>query len=106
MTASDVSESSVSGAKHVVAFKNHMFYSGMSGTPQEVVFSEPFDEDGFNASDGAGSIKVDDTIVGLKVFRDMLGGSRVADAYAEDIARGQTRLEGFATAGLVHLALV
>jgi len=88
--ATDVSSSSVAGAKHVVVFKNHMFYSGMSSTPQEVVFSEPFDEDGFNAGDGAGSIKVDDTIVGLKVFRDSLfifcenrifklGGSSLSD---------------------------
>ena len=43
-----------------------MFYSGMSSTPQEVVFSQPFDEDAFNSGSGAGSIKVDDTIVGLK----------------------------------------
>jgi len=49
-----------------------MFYAGKSSTPQEVVFSEPFDEDDFDAADGAGSIKVDDTIVGLKVFRDSL----------------------------------
>ena len=52
LSASDVSDSSVSGAKHVVAFKNHMFYSGMSSTPQEVVFSEPFNEDGFNSGSG------------------------------------------------------
>jgi len=71
-SATDVSTSSVSGSKFVVAFKNHMFYAGKSTTKQEVVFSEPFDEDGFDASDGAGSIKVDDTIVGLKVFRDNL----------------------------------
>ena len=31
-----------------------------------------FDEDGFNSSDGAGSISVDDTVVALKVFRDSL----------------------------------
>ena len=68
-SATDVSDSSVAGAKHVVEFKNHMFYAGMSSTPQEVVFSEPFDEDGFNSGDGAGSIKVDDTITGLKSFR-------------------------------------
>ena len=72
MAATDVSESSVTGAKHVAAFKNHMFYSGMSSTPQEVVFSKPFDEDDFTSADGAGSIKVDDTIVGLKVFREDL----------------------------------
>jgi hypothetical protein len=90
LVATDVSTSSVAGAKHVAVFKNHMFYSGMASTPQEVVFSEPFDEDGFDAADGAGSIKVDDTIVGLKVFRDnlfifcenrifKLGGSSLSD---------------------------
>lgn len=72
MAATDVSESSVTGAKHVAAFKNHMFYSGMTSTPQEIVFSEPFDEDAFVSGQGAGSIKVDDTIVGLKVFREDL----------------------------------
>ena len=70
LAATDVSTSSVAGAKHVAAFKNHMFYSGMSSTPQEVVFSVPFDEDNFGS--GAGSIKVDDTIVALKVFREDL----------------------------------
>ena len=72
LTAADVSESSVSGSKFVAAYRNHMFYAGKSTTPQEVVFSEPFDEDGFQSGDGAGTINVDDTIVGLKVFRDSL----------------------------------
>ena len=63
---------SLTGAKHVVAFKEHMFYAGMSSTPQEVVFSQPFDEDAFNSGSGAGTIKVDDTIVGLKAFRNDL----------------------------------
>jgi len=72
LVATDVSTSSVAGAKHVAAFKNHMFYSGMSSTPQEVVFSVAFDEDNFSSGSGAGSIKVDDTIVGLKVFREDL----------------------------------
>ena len=49
-----------------------MFYAGKSTTKQEVVFSEPFDEDAFSSGQGAGSFKVDDTIVGLKVFRDDL----------------------------------
>ena len=70
--ATDVSESSVSGAKHVVAYKGHMFYSGMSSTPQEIVFSQPFDEDAFSSGSGAGSIKVDDIITGLKTFRDTM----------------------------------
>ena len=72
LSATDVSESSVSGSTIVVAFKNHMFYAGKSSTPQTLVFSEPFDEDGFQSADGAGTIKVDDNIVGLKVFRDSL----------------------------------
>jgi len=72
ITASDVSASAVAGSTVVAAYRNHMFYAGKSTTPQEIVFSEPFDEDGFNASDGAGSIKVDDTVVALKVFRDSL----------------------------------
>jgi len=72
MTATDVSESTVAASKFVAAFRNHMFYAGKSSTPSTIVFSEPFDEDGFNSGDGAGSINVDDTIVGLKVFRDNL----------------------------------
>ena len=68
-TATDVTESSVEGAKFVTAFKSHMFYAGMSSTPQTLVFSQPFDEDAFNSGSGAGSIKVDDTIVGMKAFR-------------------------------------
>lgn len=72
MTAADVSDSSVAGSTVVAAYRNHMFYGGKSTTPQEVVFSEPFNEDGFNSGSGAGSIKVDDTVVALKVFRDSL----------------------------------
>ena len=72
LSATDVSESSVEGSTIVVAFKSHMFYAGKSSTPQTLVFSEPFDEDGFQSGDGAGTIKVDDNIVGLKVFRDSL----------------------------------
>ena len=62
----------MSGSKFVTAFKDHMFYAGKSSTPQEVIFSQPFDEDAFNSGSGAGSVKVDDTVTGLKVFRDNL----------------------------------
>ena len=72
MTAADVSESAVAGSTVVASYRNHMFYAGKSTTPQEIIFSEPFDEDGFNSGDGAGSISVDDTVVALKVFRDSL----------------------------------
>ena len=72
LAATDVSESSVTGSKFIVAFQNHMFYAGKSTTPQTLVFSVPFDEDNFSSGSGAGSVKVDDTITGLKVFRDNL----------------------------------
>tara|TARA_X000001388_G_C2226701_1_gene121418 strand:+ start:461 stop:2221 length:1761 start_codon:yes stop_codon:yes gene_type:complete len=72
IAATDITESSVEGASLVAAYREHMFYAGMSSTPQEVVFSQPFDEDAFSSGSGAGSVKVDDTIVGLKVFRESL----------------------------------
>ena len=62
LAATDVSESAVAGAKFVTSFKGHMFYAGMSSTPEELVFSQPFDEDAFSSGSGAGSIRVDDTI--------------------------------------------
>ena len=71
-SATDVTESTVEGSKFVTAFKGHMFYAGKSTTPQTLVFSQPFDEDAFSSGSGAGSIKVDDTITGLKTFRDNL----------------------------------
>ena len=49
-----------------------MFYAGMSSTPEELVFSHPFNEDDFQSGQGAGSIKVDDIIVGIKTFRENL----------------------------------
>ncbi len=72
MAATDVTASAVEGASIVAAYREHMFYAGMSTTPQELVFSVPFDEDNFTGGQGAGSIKVDDTIVGIKVFRENL----------------------------------
>ena len=79
MSATDITSAgsgevgtAVTGAKFVAAFRDHMFYAGMSSTPQEIVFSVPFDEDNFATGSGAGSIKVDNTITGLKVFRDNL----------------------------------
>jgi hypothetical protein len=72
LAATDVGDSSVAGAKFVASFKNHMFYAGKATTKQEIIFSVIFDEDNFSSGQGAGSFKVDDTVVGLKVFRDDL----------------------------------
>jgi len=69
---SDLFPPAVAGAKFVVAFKEHMFYAGMSTNKQELVFSAPFIEDSFSVAIGAGSIRVDDEITGLKVFREDL----------------------------------
>ena len=106
LAATDVTESTVEGSKYVVAFKNHMFYAGKSSTPQTMVFSQPNDEDAFNSGSGAGSIKVDDTIVGLKVFRDnlfifcenrifKLGGSSSSDFAIVPVTRNIGCINGF-----------
>mgnify|MGYP006205306557 CR=1 FL=1 len=98
LAATDVSDSSVAGSKFVVSHRNHMFYAGKSTTKQEVVFSQPFDEDAFNSGSGAGSFKVDDEITGLKVFRDdlfifcetrifKLSGSSSANFSVTDVTR-------------------
>ena len=49
-----------------------MFYAGMSANPQLVVFSIQYDEDNFSVALGAGNFRVDDTITGIKVFREEL----------------------------------
>ena len=95
---SDQFPPAVAGAKHVAAFKNHMFYSGMSTNKQEVVFSSPFQEGSLKVSIGAGSFKVDDEITGIKVFRDnlfifcetrifKLSGSSEANFAVSDVTR-------------------
>ena len=72
-TVSTITASGVpTDSQHVSSFRSHMFYAGMSSNPQEIVFSAPFNEDDFQSSNGAGSIKVDDNVTGLKVFRDNL----------------------------------
>ncbi|ASF00259.1 hypothetical protein [uncultured virus] len=48
-----------------------MFYAGATNS-QEVIFSVPFAEDNFTSASGAGSFRVDSTVVGLKVFRNEL----------------------------------
>ena len=54
----------------VAVFRNHMFFSKSSS--QELVFSAPFAENDYSTANGAGSINVNDKIVGLKSFRDRM----------------------------------
>ena len=71
-STTDVTATAVVGSKFIASFKSHMFYAGKSTTPEELIFSVPFNEDDFTSGNGAGSIRVDDTITGMKVFRDSL----------------------------------
>ena len=71
-STTDVTATAVVGSKFIASFKSHMFYAGKSTTPEELIFSAPFNEDDFTSGNGAGSIRVDDTITGMKVFRDSL----------------------------------
>lgn len=76
----------IEGASHATQFKNHIFYAAGNS----LVFSEPFDENGFSAAAGSGTIVLPNTITGMIVFRDrlfvfteteikVLAGSSVAD---------------------------
>ena len=106
-TVSTITASGVpTDSQHVSSFRSHMFYAGMSSNPQEIVFSAPFNEDDFQSSNGAGSIKVDDNVTGLKVFRDnlfifcqdrifKLTGSGLASFAVENISRHIGCLDGF-----------
>ena len=61
-----------SNPKYVTSYKNAMFFAGMSATPQELVFTAPYTDNDFSPANGAGSIRVDDTITGIFPFRDTL----------------------------------
>ena len=90
----------------VAIFRDHAFFAGMSSTPQEVVFSAPFNEADFTAANGAGSFKIDSPVVALKVFRDslfvfgkdriyQLTGTSVADWQVAPITRTLGCADGF-----------
>lgn len=120
---SSVTDVSASGRpadpKFVEIFRSHAFYAGMSASPQELIFSVPFDEDSFDASLGAGSIKVDEPIVGIKVFRENLfvfcedaifkiTGSSLSDFAVVPVTRAIGCIDGFSiqeiSGDLVYLA--
>ena len=88
----------------IAAFRNHMFFAKSSS--QELVFSSPFTENDFLPANGAGSIKVNDKIIGLKEFRErlfifcknsiyVLSGSSIADFVVEPITRDIGCLDKF-----------
>jgi len=72
LSATDITTTAIVGSKFIASFKSHMFYAGKSTTPELLNFSAPSNEDDFASGNGAGTIRVDDTITGLKVFRESL----------------------------------
>ena len=120
---SSVTDVSASGRpadpKFVEIFRSHAFYAGMSASPQELIFSVPFDEDNFTGGSGAGSIKVDEPIVGIKVFRENLfvfcedsifkiAGSSSSDFAVVPVTRAIGCVDGFSiqeiSGDLIYLA--
>jgi hypothetical protein len=71
-TVTNVNATGSGNFKHVEIFKNHIFFSGDSSSPQSVKFMAPFKTNDFATSSGGGEIRVESTVVGLKVFRDNL----------------------------------
>jgi len=81
-----------------------MFFAKSSS--EELVFSAPFAENDFTPANGAGSIRVNDKIIGLMVFRErlfifckdsiyVLSGNSVSDFVVEPITRGIGCLDKF-----------
>ena len=72
-TVTDINASGApANPKFVTGFKDHLFFAGMSSTPQQITFTAPFTDNDFATSNGAGTIKVDSNITGLFPFRDSL----------------------------------
>lgn len=107
---STVTDINASGApanpKFVTGFKDHLFFAGMSSTPQQLTFTAPFTDNDFATSNGAGTIKVDSNITGLFPFRDALfifceerifklTGSALADFAIQPVTREIGCLNGF-----------
>jgi len=88
----------------IFAFRNHMFFAKSSSG--ELFFSAPFTENDFTPANGAGSVRVNDKIVGLMVFRErlfifcknsiyVLSGNSISDFAVEPITRDIGCLDKF-----------
>lgn len=62
----------VDNALFAEVYRNHLFFAGMSGKPQLLVFTAPNSDSDFTAASGAGSINVGFDIMNIKRFRDAL----------------------------------
>ena len=105
-TVTDISATGApSNPKYVTSFKNAMFFAGMSSTPQELLFTAPYTDNDFSPANGAGSIRVDDTITGIFPFRDTLiifcserifrlTGNTIADFQLQPVSRNVGCING------------
>ena len=105
-TVTDISATGApSNPKYVTSFKSAMFFAGMSATPQELVFTAPYTDNDFSPANGAGSIRVDDTITGIFPFRDTLiifcserifrlTGNTIADFQLQPVSRNVGCING------------
>jgi len=64
--------SDVDNAKFAETYRSHLFFAGMSQSPQLLVFTAPNSDSDFTAASGAGVINVGFDIMGIKRFRDAL----------------------------------
>ena len=71
-SVTNVNASGSANFKFVEIFKNHIFFSGDTSNAQSIKFMPPFGTNDFNTANGAGEIRVDSTVTGLKVFRESL----------------------------------
>mgnify|MGYP003118593759 FL=1 len=106
-TLTDINASGApANPKFVTGFKDHLFFAGMSSTPQQLTFTAPFTDNDFQTSNGAGTIKVDSNITGLFPFRDALfifceerifklTGSTLSDFAVQPVTREIGCLNGF-----------
>ena len=106
-TVTDINASGApANPKFVTGFKDHIFFAGMSSTPQQITFTAPFTDNDFQTGQGAGTIKVDSNITGLFPFRDALfifceerifklTGSTLSDFAVQPVTREIGCLNGF-----------
>jgi hypothetical protein len=60
------------GSKFVTDFRNHLFFSGTSTTPNSLTFSAPNNDLRYDPGSGAGEINVGFPVTGIAKFRDAL----------------------------------
>ena len=71
-TVTNVNATGSANFKYVEVFKNHIFFAGKPNNENELIFMSPFATNDFSTANGAGTIKIDSPILGLKVFREEL----------------------------------